>query len=406
MSRYENTHPWLKFEADFSRAPQDLWVMLGECQSKIEHLAGAHLRPGTARALHTLYLAKGVRATTAIEGNTLTEQQVLDYLDNKLKLQPSQQYLQQEIANITEACNRIGSQIAAGQSSLLSVDRIKDFNRAVLNGLELDEGVVPGQIPDFNVGVPGYRGAPREECEQLLARLCQWLNGQGFAQHNELKTAMAILKAVIAHLYLAWIHPFGDGNGRTARLVEFDILLSAGVPSPAAHLLSNHYNLTRSDYYRRLDGASKSGGDIIPFCLYAVRGLRDGLQEQLSYVQAQQRDIIWRNYVHEMLGQKTGTANRRRRQLVLDLSTRDTPVLRDEITLLSPAVTLAYSHKGERTLSRDLNALLEMELIITRPLQGKKNGANMGYEANKSLIEAFLPFRRERTDTDENGSRA
>gem|GEM_PF-5287021 len=45
MSRYEKTHPWLRFEADFRRAPQDLWVMLGECQSKIEHLAGAHLLP-------------------------------------------------------------------------------------------------------------------------------------------------------------------------------------------------------------------------------------------------------------------------------------------------------------------------------------------------------------------------
>lgn len=55
----------------------------------------------------------------------------------------------------------------------------------------------------------------------------------------------AIFKAVVAHLYLAWIHPVGDGNGRTARLVEFQILLSSGVPSPAAHLLSNHYNQTR-----------------------------------------------------------------------------------------------------------------------------------------------------------------
>jgi hypothetical protein len=70
----------------------------------------------------------------------------------------------------------------------------------------------------------------------------------------------AILKAMVAHLYLAWTHPFGDGNGRTARLIEFHILLSAGVPSPAAHLFSNHYNQTRAEYYRQLDRASKSGG--------------------------------------------------------------------------------------------------------------------------------------------------
>ena len=48
--------------------------------------------------------------------------------------------------------------------------------------------------------------------------------------------AEGILKATLAHLYIAWIHPFGDGNGRTARLVEFMLLSRAGVPSPSAHL--------------------------------------------------------------------------------------------------------------------------------------------------------------------------
>ncbi|MBW2661693.1 MAG: Fic family protein, partial [Deltaproteobacteria bacterium] len=37
------------------------------------------------------------------------------------------------------------------------------------------------------------------------------------------------------------MHPFGDGNGRTARLLEFEALLSSGVPAPSSQLLSNHY---------------------------------------------------------------------------------------------------------------------------------------------------------------------
>jgi Fic family protein len=66
----------------------------------------------------------------------------------------------------------------------------------------------------------------------------------------------SVLLAVWAHLYIAWIHPFGDGNGRTARLVGFTLLLEGGVPAPAAHLLSNHNNRTRSSYYMELDKAS------------------------------------------------------------------------------------------------------------------------------------------------------
>jgi Fic family protein len=62
---------------------------------------------------------------------------------------------------------------------------------------------------------------------------------------------MALMKAILTHLYIAWIHPFGDGNGRTARLAELQILLAAGMPMPASHLLSNHYNTTRTDLYRQ-----------------------------------------------------------------------------------------------------------------------------------------------------------
>ncbi len=60
----------------------------------------------------------------------------------------------------------------------------------------------------------------------------------------------AALSAILAHLYIAWIHPFGNGNGRLARLIEVQILSESGVvPLVATNLLSDHYNKTRSAYY-------------------------------------------------------------------------------------------------------------------------------------------------------------
>ena len=47
MKTYESTHPWLKFAVDLGKAPHEFWVTLGECQSKIEHIAGVPLRPET-----------------------------------------------------------------------------------------------------------------------------------------------------------------------------------------------------------------------------------------------------------------------------------------------------------------------------------------------------------------------
>jgi Fic family protein len=133
---------------------------------------------------------------------------------------------------------------------------------------------------------------------------------------------LGLIRAIIAHVYLAWIHAFGDGNGRTARLVEFQLLVSAGVPTPAAHLLSNHYNQTRSEYYRQLRVASESGGDIIPFMMYATQGFLDGLRHQLKVIRDQQWDVAWENYIYDSFRTLTKKTDIRRRHLVLDLSER------------------------------------------------------------------------------------
>jgi len=84
---------------------------------------------------------------------------------------------------------------------------------------------------------------------------------------------LGFLKAVIAHLYLVWIHPFGDGNGRTARLIEFQILLNAGVPRLRRSFSSNHYNLTRMNYYLWLDKARRAGDGLTGFCSMRRRDL-------------------------------------------------------------------------------------------------------------------------------------
>ncbi len=62
---------------------------------------------------------------------------------------------------------------------------------------------------------------------------------------------------------------------RTARLVEFYLLMRAGVPDISSLVLSNFYNLTRSEYYRQIDKATNQN-DITDFLFYAIQGFRDG----------------------------------------------------------------------------------------------------------------------------------
>ncbi len=384
MRTFERTHAWIKFSVDLRSAPPSLWLFLGECQSKCEHIAGVPLQPATAEELHKLYLAKGVQATTAIEGNTLSEAEVLELLEGKLELPPSREYLAQEVDNIISACNAIRDEIVEGKLPSLSAARFKDLNRRVLDKLVVEEGVVPGQVRKYQVGVARYRGAPPEDCEYLLERLCEWLNSTEFEPVKGQELAFATIKAVLAHLYLAWIHPFGDGNGRTARLVEFQLLLSSGVPAPASHLLSNHYNQTRAEYYRQLDQASKSGGDVVPFLLYSIRGFVDGLRAQLGVIRNQQWAVAWRDYIHEIFGSRAGSTQQRRGALLLDLGMKSHATPLSELSKLSPRVASFYARLSEKTLLRDIKALLAEDLV--RVEAGR-------IRANRDIILAFLPIR-------------
>ena len=359
-------------------------MLLGEAQSKCNHIAGVPLRPSVADELHKIYLVKGVNATTAIEGNTLTEEEVRLRLDGKLELPPSKSYLQQEVDNVIEACRLISKRTIEGHSWLLSLADFLSYNELVLRKLPLEEGVIPGRVRTHNVTVGRYRGTPAGECEALLDQLCGWLNGEEYSPNAGNPIVLGLVRAVLAHLYLAWIHPFGDGNGRTARLVEFQILLAAGVPTPAAHLLSNHYNQTRQEYYRQLDRASQSGGDVIPFLQYAAQGFVDGLKGQLEHIRRQQWEVAWENYVHDFFRDRTSANEKRKRDLVLALTRHREAIPLSKIPTIDHRLTLAYHEKSGRTLMRDLDELVAAELI-------EKTAG--GYRARPETILAFLPAR-------------
>jgi Fic family protein len=375
------THPWINFSASLRSLPHTLWMQVGEARSKCEHIAGVPLLPEIAKQLYLVYLSKGVHATTSIEGNTLSEEQVQRRIEGKLKLPKSQEYLGNEVDNIIEACNEIGDELLRVPSIPITTERILRFNALVLRGVNISEDVTPGELRKHSVGVMNYRGAPWEDCAYLIDRLCEWLNSPDFdAPAPEMKFALSLFKAIFAHLYIAWIHPFGDGNGRTARLLEFQVLMQSGVPYPACHLLSNHYNKTRTRYYAELDRSHRAKEGYLSFIEYAVQGLVDGLREQIEYIRNCQWKVTWENYVHDQFRGKNTPAFNRQKYLVLDLP--DTGTLRKELTRVSARVAAEYAGKGEKTLSRDLNALLTMKLI-------KKSGR--GYLPNRDRILAFLP---------------
>ena len=379
---FERTHPWLDFAFDARRLSCTDWLALGECSAMCERIAGAPLNPTIAHDINRIYLAKGALATTAIEGNTLSEDEARARIDGELELPPSRRYLGQEIDNIVEAYETLLDELIRTGRIALTVASIERMNRAVLRDLVGEDYVVPGRIRSTDVSVGGYRCPGWQDAAYLVGQLCRTLDR--FPASGERRKPIAILKAVFAHLYVAWIHPFGDGNGRTARLVELAILLEAGLPQPACHLLSNHYNRTRTEYYRQLSRASRTENGVYGFVSYAIAGLADGLREQIEVIRDHQWDVAWINFIYREFDEPLSPTERRRRSLAVSLAETTEPVKIRNLETLNPHIAREYATVSPRTLVRDIIALDGRGLVIVD---------SEGVRSNRERVLAFLPWR-------------
>ncbi|KQQ10097.1 Fic family protein [Rathayibacter sp. Leaf296] len=380
------THPFITFDFRTATLPADIWMMLGEAMSKCQHLAGAPLKPSAASAMSSVYLARGVAATTAIEGNTLSVDEVKSIVDNgSAGVSASRSYLELEVQNVLAAIRDIDAALEDGLRPAITVDRLCMLNLQLLRGIPDKPEVVPGVIREHDVAAGSYKAPHWPEVPELLDQLVSWLAQLRGAitqeSRDEEKFVTAVLAAVLAHLYIAWVHPFGNGNGRLARLIEVQILSESGVvPLVATNLLSDHYNKTRNAYYLALDAAQH---DVTAFIRYALRGFVDELREQIQVVRRENLVIHWESYVYERFhGLPSTKARDRQRDAALAMRAGEvyTP---EQVTDLTTNLARQYAIQGERTPARDLNALVAMNLV-------QKVG-NRKYRALREIIEAFIP---------------
>jgi Fic family protein len=288
--------------------------MLGECNSLIRSITNTAISPEYLENLHKLSLIKGAQATTAIEGNTLSIEDI-EKIQSGRKLSPSKEYLQIEVQNIIKAFNVILEDVILEdvifdkKIELISDSLIKRYHKMV--GIDLGEHFesIPGKFRNNQVVVGNYKAPYKKDIKVLVDKLCEWLQIEFNFGKNQ-PFIDAVIQAIVTHIYIAWIHPFSDGNGRTARLLEYYLLLRAGVPDIASHVLSNFYNITRSEYYRQIQNATVKN-DLSEFIKYAVQGFRDGLHEVLDTIQENQLKITWSNYIYGIFDEKMSAGKTR-----------------------------------------------------------------------------------------------
>jgi Fic family protein len=394
-------HPFITFDdrptAD-DKLGQRTWMLLGEAFSKCQHLARAPINPHLSQRMIRVYLASGTQATTAIEGNTLSIEDVQRIIDKgTADVGPSRAYQEQEVRNILDAVDEIRVALLQGHRIPITTSRLRALNAKVLEAVPIEPYVTPGEFREPGVDVRvgrAYQPPPGREVAALTKQFDDWLRRIRLSPKDEstasdeTKFVVAVVAAILAHLYIAWIHPFGDGNGRTARLIETQILAESGiVPIVSTQLLSNHFNLTRDDYYRALNEARR-GPDH--FVRYALQGFVDQLREQIRQVQDQNMHLVWQAYVHETFElnhERHTEAHTRQQRLAMILPEEAHRALpADKVMDLSTDLARAYAVTGPRTPARDLNMLVKLGLAVRTGSSSKPR-----YYANREILQRFLP---------------
>jgi len=378
----KNTLEHISFRVNWKLGDKSI-NLLGQCYAYINSMINIPIQPEYHQQLHTVSLNKGALATTAIEGNTLTEEELIEILNGK-NLAPSKRYQQQEVQNIIDAFNFIFKELIQKKNpEIISPELIKRFNEMVGRDIGENFNGNPGQLRRRNVTVGAYRPPSFELVKDMVKKLCDWLLKEFHYGHDQTFDE-AVIQAIVTHVYIAWIHPFLDGNGRTARLLEFYLLMRAGVPSIASHVLSNHYNNTRTEYYRQLQNASETG-ELSAFIVYSLEGFCDGLENIIKIIHKDQTEITWKNYVHDKMEKiqeegKSKKTMQRIKQLAYYIKA-DKFYSINEIRIINYKIADEYIGLNEITLRRDLDLLVEKGLLKT-----EKNK----FCANYELLNSFL----------------
>lgn len=209
------------------------------------------LRPLPGNAVKNLRDDMLVRYTyhsNAIEGNTLTMQETKVVLEDGLTIGGKTMREHLEAVNHKEAI--VFLEELAGQGAPLTERSLKELHGLILKGIDTENA---GRYRQRNVIISGASCTPPEflQVQQHMDAFFAWYAQSAPALHP-------VERAARVHADFVNIHPFVDGNGRTARLIMNLELMRAGFPVVIIPVEE------RSAYYTNLDCIAAKG-DYVPF---------------------------------------------------------------------------------------------------------------------------------------------
>ncbi len=210
-------------------------------------LNSVHLPALTANKLRKNSKKKSSYASNKIEGNPLTEKQVNEVIDrdpHKHFLKPEQEVRNYYLA-LTLLENKAKKKIPFSKELILEVQALVEKG-ASKEKIGLRGAMPPGflfAVYDSENGNAEYIPPEYIDIPELLAELVEYVNTTN--DHP-------LIIAAVVHYQIVTIHPFEDGNGRTARLLSGYILDCSGYGFHGIGSLEEYFAYDSEEYYRSL----------------------------------------------------------------------------------------------------------------------------------------------------------
>jgi len=306
--------------------------------------------------------------STHIEGTALTFEQAKEILDGK-KVTGVSRDDKKELLNYKKAIEFISRYL--GRDDPITEGLIRQLHKILVSGVRGGQAE-PGtyrKIQNFVVNSQTkeiiYTPPAALEVPHLMREFVDWI--------NQAKDTSTVLSAGITQFQFVHIHPFVDGNGRTARIFSTLILYRTGYDFKRLFTISEYYDKDRPKYYKAIQAVRQNNMDMTVWLEYFV----EGLHFQMNEVQDKGQKVIKADNTVRML--KSCSLNERQEKIIRYL------VVNSQIDN-TQCQQICGSIK--RTATRDLTFLLQKDIIEKR---GEKKGTY--YILSQNLAEKIRDIK-------------
>jgi Fic family protein len=339
--------------------------------------------PGSTEKIIRNELISAIGATLQIEGTVIGKDEIEESF-RKADLNEKLKRKEQEAENSRKVYYFIIEMVINKKEKFIySEQMIKQIHNLFTQEMDYI-GNTPGDYRNFPVsfGEPSRNGLckTRTEIDTAMSNFVKWLN----KEETDLLNANIIAKSIMAHYYLTEIHPFADGNGRTARALEALILYVNGMNRYCFWSLANFWSRNKGKYIVYL-GDICSTQDPWNFLIWGMKGHLEEIKRIKGLVLKKQKQLMFMDYVKYLLDNK--------KEQKIKISQRIIDILRLLVKsgrvssskfLTSPEMSALYRNRTASTRSRDLKKMVVLKLVNIVEEEGK-----FTIEPNFNILEGL-----------------